>query len=140
MAPEQITGRPGQAADIFVWGVTVAYAAVGHSPWGTGNTDAVLYRVMYADPDIAAVPDSLKPLVAAALAKEPQDRPAARELLDRLKRMSPRPVPVPRRPHDIPPQTVPALIRPGSDPQAARPPADQLQSSPSRAGHQWWQA
>ena len=54
MAPEQITGRPGPAADIFVWGVTVAYAAVGHSPWGTGNTDAVLYRVMYADPDIAA--------------------------------------------------------------------------------------
>jgi serine/threonine protein kinase len=140
MAPEQITGRPGPAADIFVWGVTVAYAAVGHSPWGTGNTDAVLYRVMYADPDIAAVPDPLKTLVAAALAKEPQDRPAARELLDRLNRMSPRPVPVPGRPHDIATQTVPALTWPGSDPQAGRPSADPLQPSGSRAGHQWWQA
>jgi serine/threonine protein kinase len=140
MAPEQITGRPGPAADIFVWGVTVAYAAVGHSPWGTGNTDAVLYRVMYADPDIAAVPDSLKPLVAAALAKEPQNRPAAHELLDQLNRMSVRPAPIPERPHDIPTQTVPAQTWPGSDPQAGRPPAGQRQPSPSAAEHQWWQA
>jgi serine/threonine protein kinase len=125
MAPEQITGRPGPAADIFVWGVTVAYAAVGHSPWGTGNTDAVLYRVMYADPDIAAVPDSLKPLVAAALAKDPQDRPAAYELLDQLNRMSVRPAPVSGQPRDIPTQTVQALSWQASDPQA---------------GHQWWQA
>jgi serine/threonine protein kinase len=115
MAPEQITGRPGPAADVFVWGVTVAYAAVGHSPWGTGNTDAVLYRVMHADPDIAAVPDSLKPLVAAALAKDPQNRPAARELLGQLNRMSVLSAPVPERPHDIATETVPAQ-------------------------HQWWQA
>ncbi len=115
MAPEQITGRPGPAADVFVWGVTVAYAAVGHSPWGTGNTDAVLYRVMHADPDIAAVPDSLKPLVAAALAKDPQSRPAARELLGQLNRMSVLSAPVPERPHDIATETVPAE-------------------------HQWWQA
>jgi hypothetical protein len=107
MAPEQISGRPGSAADIFVWGVTVAYAAVGHSPWGTGNTDAVLYRVMYADPDIAAVPDSLKPLVAAALAKDPQNRPAAYELLDQLNRMSLLSAPMPERPQDVSTETVP---------------------------------
>jgi len=144
MAPEQISGRPGPAADIFVWGVTVAYAAVGHSPWGTGNTDAVLYRVMYADPDIAAVPQSLKPLVAAALAKEPQNRPAAYELLDQLNRMSVRPAPVSGQPRDIPTQTVPALTWQASDPHAARPPADQPQPQPQPsldpAEHQWWQA
>ena len=99
MAPEQITGHPGPAADIFVWGVTISYAAGGHSPWGTGNTDAVLYRVMYEDPDITAVPGSLKLLVAAALAKDPQSRPAAHELLDRLNRMS---APISRRPRGIP--------------------------------------
>jgi serine/threonine protein kinase len=140
MAPEQITGRPGPAADIFVWGVTVAYAAVGHSPWGTGNTDAVLYRVMYADPDIAAVPDSLKPLVAAALAKDPQDRPAAYELLDQLNRMSVRPAPVPGQPRDIPTQTVAALTWQASDRRAGRPSAEKPQPSPGPAGHQWWQA
>src|SRR5581483_4400230 len=84
MAPEQISGRPGQAADIFVWGVTVAYAATGQSPFGTGDTNAVLYRVLHADPDIGAVPESLRPLVAAALAKSPEHRPTARQLLDQL--------------------------------------------------------
>jgi hypothetical protein len=84
MAPEQISGRPGQAADIFVWGVTVAYAATGQSPFGTGDTNAVLYRVLHADPDIGAVPDSLRPLVAATLAKAPEHRPTARQLLDQL--------------------------------------------------------
>src|SRR5690349_10784982 len=84
MAPEQIGGRPGQAADIFVWGVTVAYAATGQSPFGTGDTNAVIYRVLHADPDIGAVPEPLRPLVAAALAKSPEHRPTAGQLLDQL--------------------------------------------------------
>ncbi len=84
MAPEQISGRPGQAADIFVWGVTVAYAATGQSPFGTGDTNAVLYRVLHTDPDIGAVPGSLRPLVAAALAKAPEHRPTAPQLLGQL--------------------------------------------------------
>jgi serine/threonine protein kinase len=124
MAPEQITGRPGPAADIFVWGVTIAYAAVGHSPFGTGNTDAVLYRVLHADPDIAAVPDSLKPLVEAALAKDPQARPAAHELLDRLTSAPIRPAAVPERLDDAPTQTVLARTWGETGPHAVRPPAE----------------
>jgi len=140
MAPEQITGQPGPAADIFVWGVTISYAAVGHSPWGTGTTDAVLYRVMYADPDITAVPTSLKPLVAAALAKDPQSRPAAHELLDRLNRMSVRSAAVSTRPRDIPTQTVLARTWQQTDPYAARPSVAAPQPSLGQARHQWWQA
>ena len=84
MAPEQISGHPGPAADIFAWGVTVAYAATGRSPFGAGNAHSILYRIIYGDPDIAAVPDSLRPLVEAAVAKDPQSRPTAQQLLDRL--------------------------------------------------------
>jgi serine/threonine protein kinase len=84
MAPEQISGHPGPAADIFAWGVTVAYAAAGRSPFGAGNTHSILYRIMYGDPDIVAVPDPLRLLVEAALAKDPQTRPTAQQLLDRL--------------------------------------------------------
>jgi serine/threonine protein kinase len=84
MAPEQISGRPGPEADIFAWGVTVAYAATGRSPFGAGNTHAVLYRIMYGDADIATVPDTLRLLVEAALAKDPQNRPTAQQLLDQL--------------------------------------------------------
>ena len=84
MAPEQISGHPGPAADIFAWGVTVAYAATGRSPFGAGNAHSILYRIMYGDPEIAAVPGSLRPLVEAALGKDPQRRPTAQQLLDRL--------------------------------------------------------
>jgi eukaryotic-like serine/threonine-protein kinase len=84
MPPEQVTGQAGQAADIFAWAVTIGYAASGQQPFGTGATYAVMYRVMHAEPDMAAVPDTLRPLVDAALAKDPEDRPSAQELLDRL--------------------------------------------------------
>src|SRR6202012_509666 len=88
MAPEQVSGRPGQAADVFVWGVTIAYAALGQSPFGTGDTNAVLYRVLYETPDLAAVPPRLRPLVQAALTKDPQFRPTAPQLLSQLTRIS----------------------------------------------------
>jgi serine/threonine protein kinase len=84
MAPEQISGHPGPEADIFAWGVTVAYAATGRSPFGGGSTHSILYRIMYGDPDIARVPDPLLPLVEAALVKDPKSRPTAQQLLDQL--------------------------------------------------------
>ena len=84
MAPEQVTGRAGQAADIFAWAVTLAYAASGEMPFGTGSSEAILYRILHLEPDTAAVPDLLRPLVQAALVKDPQRRPRADELLDRL--------------------------------------------------------
>lgn len=91
MAPEQISGHAGPAADIFAWGLTVGYAAAGQPPFGTGNAHAILYQIMYGAPDIAAVPELLRPMVAAALAKDPENRPTARQLLDRLTSLSPQP-------------------------------------------------
>jgi serine/threonine protein kinase len=89
MAPEQITGRAGTAADIFTWAVTVAFAAGGKAPFGTGPSDAIMYRIMHADPDISAVPPGLRPLVEAALAKDPQARPTAPQLLAELTNSQP---------------------------------------------------
>ena len=84
MAPEQVMGKAGTAADIFTWAVTVAYAASGQSPFGTGTSDVMLYRIVHVAPDITAVPPGLRPLVEAALAKEPRDRPTAPQLLSQL--------------------------------------------------------
>ncbi len=84
MAPEQITGRAGTAADVFTWAVTVAFAAGGRAPFGTGASDAIMYRIMHAPADISAVPPDLRPLVEAALAKDPQARPTAAQLLAQL--------------------------------------------------------
>lgn len=134
MAPEQISGRPGPETDIFAWGVTVAYAATGRSPFGAGNTHSILYRIMYGDADIASVPDSLLPLVEASLAKDPQSRPTARQLLDRLTRASSRPENVDDTPtrvilartwqsgsHTSPPASRPAAQDPAPPRQPAAP-------------------
>ena len=84
MAPEQVMGQAGPAADIFAWALNIAYAASGRPPFGTGATDAVLYRILHTQPSIDAVPPALRPLVAAALAREPRDRPTAHQILNQL--------------------------------------------------------
>jgi len=84
MAPEQMTGQAGPAADIFAWAVTITFAASGQLPFGTGPTEAVQYRILHAWPNTGVVPGALRPMVDAALAKEPQNRPAAHEIIDRL--------------------------------------------------------
>ena len=85
MAPEQMMGRAGTAADIFTWAVTVAFAAGGRgTPFGTGASDAIMYRIVHEAADLTAVPPGLRPLVEAALAKDPQARPTAPQLLAEL--------------------------------------------------------
>jgi serine/threonine protein kinase len=131
MAPEQISGHPGPEADIFAWGVTVAYAATGRSPFGAGNTHSILYRIMYGDADIVSVPDSLLPLVEASLAKDPQSRPTARQLLDRLTSASSRP----ENANDTPTQIILARTwQSGShaSPSPASRPAEANQAPPSQ--------
>ena len=133
MAPEQISGRPGPPTDIFVWGVTVAYAATGQPPFGTGDTHAVLYRVMHGDPDISGVPDPLRSLVAAALTKAPDQRPTARQLLDQLTSISMAPMATSPRIQESPTQTVLAQTwrRTGPGPSGPRPAGEDSRSNGS---------
>ena len=77
-------GRAGMASDVFTWAVTVTFAAGGRAPFGTGAADAVMYRIVHEAPDLSAVPPGLRPLVEAALAKDPQARPTAAQLLGQL--------------------------------------------------------
>src|SRR5207237_2345212 len=58
MAPEQITGgEMGPAADVFALGAVLTFAASGQGPFGEGRTEALVYRVVYADPTLDGVPD-----------------------------------------------------------------------------------
>jgi Protein kinase domain len=82
MAPEQAQGRPTTAAvDVFSWGATLAFAATGRQPFGEGRPEAVMYRVVHEEPDLAGIDARLAPLVKAALAKEPALRPNPESLL-----------------------------------------------------------
>jgi len=128
MAPEQVMGRAGTAADIFTWAVTVAYAASGQPPFGTGASDAILYRIMHAAPDITAVPPALRPLVEAALAKEPRQRPTAPQLLNELTSTAARPVAV----HDNPTQTILAQTWHAPTPPPGRPAPAPVSPRPAR--------
>ncbi|MCP2275503.1 serine/threonine-protein kinase [Nocardia amikacinitolerans] len=85
MCPEQVTGETvGPASDVFALGGVLAFAAAGHGPFGTGETMHMLWRIVYEDPQLDAVPDRLRPLVASCLAKDPVARPTPRQLLDEL--------------------------------------------------------
>ena len=81
MSPEQAEGKAaGPASDVFALGCVIAYAATGAGPFGSGTAAAVLYRVVYGEPALEAVPPELREIVSACLAKDPSARPALRTL------------------------------------------------------------
>ncbi|SEG73356.1 Serine/threonine protein kinase [Thermomonospora echinospora] len=85
MAPEQLGGAEvGPAADVFAWGATMLFAASGRMPFGADSVPAVIQRVLYEEPDLGPLPQSLRGVVGEALSKDPARRPTARQLLDRL--------------------------------------------------------
>jgi len=84
LAPEVIEGKPSSgASDVHSWGATVAFAATGHQPYGSGTYQTIFFRVLNGKPDLAGVPGPLLPLVSAALSADPGARPPARWLADR---------------------------------------------------------
>jgi Protein kinase domain len=81
LAPEVIEGRPSsQASDVHAWGATVAFAATGRPPYGTGSYEGIFYRIVNGQLDLAGVPGPLLPLLASALARDPAHRPSAAAL------------------------------------------------------------
>ncbi|MEU7027377.1 protein kinase [Streptomyces sp. NPDC046275] len=91
LAPEQVRGAPVTAAtDVFSLGATLAYAAMGDSPFGHGSSEVMLYRVVHEEPQLHGVPDALAPLVRACLAKDPEERPSTLQLSMRLKEIAAR--------------------------------------------------
>src|SRR5436190_7193722 len=81
LAPEVIEGQPSsEASDIHAWGATVAFAATGRPPFGSGSYEAVFYKIVNGQADLIGVPKPLLPLVVAALARDPGLRPPAAQL------------------------------------------------------------
>jgi hypothetical protein len=96
MAPEQLRDRPaGPPADVFAWGLLVAFAATGRHPFGGGRPEAVAYRILHDQPDLAGVPASVRDLVRDALARDPADRPTAARLAAALVVAPPPTLPLP---------------------------------------------
>ncbi|MEU3150449.1 outer membrane protein assembly factor BamB family protein [Streptomyces griseus] len=78
LTPEQIEGKEVSAAsDLFVLGLLLAYAATGTTPFTEGPAEEAARRIAEDEPELDAVPDPLRELIASCLAKDPAERPAA---------------------------------------------------------------
>ena len=85
LAPEQALGHPlTPAADVFNFGMVMAYAATGQHPFGQGRPDAMLFRIVHQSPDLSSLPERLRSMVERCLAKEPGDRPSLRDIRESL--------------------------------------------------------
>ncbi|WP_314224095.1 bifunctional serine/threonine-protein kinase/ABC transporter substrate-binding protein [Streptomyces zaehneri] len=83
LSPEQARARGGEIgppSDVFSLGCVLAFAATGVRPFGGGGAAGMLLRTVYEEPDPAAVPDGLAPLLRACLAKDPAARPTVAHL------------------------------------------------------------
>jgi hypothetical protein len=90
LAPEVIEGKPsGPASDVHSWGATVAFAATGRPPFGTGAFETIFYRIMNGQPDLDGFPAPLLALVAQALSRDPARRPDTAELCRRTAALDP---------------------------------------------------
>ncbi|GAA3441870.1 serine/threonine-protein kinase [Planomonospora venezuelensis] len=85
LAPEILEGgETGPEADVFSFAATLAYAATGRHPYGTGPAAAVGYRVVHHEPDLDGVPPWLESLLRECMVRDPAARPPASMLLARL--------------------------------------------------------
>lgn len=85
LSPERISGEPaGPPADMWAWGLTVAYTAGGRHAYMADTYQEVLARILYGKPDLRGLSGRLREIVEACLAHDPRDRPDAEETLRAL--------------------------------------------------------
>ncbi|MGG2460391.1 protein kinase domain-containing protein [Streptomyces sp. RGM 3693] len=83
MSPEQLQAPRdvGPRSDVFSLGTLLAYAATGHGPFDADSPYIAAYQVVHEEPSLDDVPVALRTVVESCLAKEPDGRPSADELL-----------------------------------------------------------
>ncbi|WP_433789420.1 serine/threonine-protein kinase [Actinoplanes sp. CA-252034] len=82
-APEQLwTTAATPAVDVFAWGCLLAQLANGVHPFASRSDQEWILRLQSAQPDLFGLPPGLDDLIRVALARDPQDRPTARELTE----------------------------------------------------------
>ncbi|MFD5393391.1 serine/threonine-protein kinase [Streptomyces sp. NPDC127097] len=83
MSPEQLQAPRdvGPPSDVFSLGTLLAYSATGHGPFDAESPYIAAYQVVHREPSLEDVPAALRTVVESCLAKEPNERPSADELL-----------------------------------------------------------
>jgi serine/threonine protein kinase len=74
--PEQFTGAPASpASDVYAATATFYECLAGRPPFSGDTAEALLYQHMSQPVPLDPVPEPLRPLVTAGMAKEPHNRP-----------------------------------------------------------------
>ncbi|MFC9972194.1 serine/threonine-protein kinase [Spirillospora sp. NPDC127200] len=88
LAPEIIEGEEaGPPSDVHAWAGTLAYAATGRPPFGSGTFESIFYKIMQNTPDLDGTPEALLPLLRSAMARNPAERPTAVHLVQLARRL-----------------------------------------------------
>jgi eukaryotic-like serine/threonine-protein kinase len=75
--PEQFAGEPASpAGDVYAATATFFECLTGRPPFSGDTVEALLYQHLSQPVPVEAVPEPVRPLVAAGMAKQPEDRPA----------------------------------------------------------------
>ena len=85
LSPEIADGREAsEKTDWWGWAATMAFAATGRNPYGSGPLEAVLGRVATGRHNLEGAPELFVPLLQACLDPKPERRPSGAMILDAL--------------------------------------------------------
>ncbi|MFF4416406.1 protein kinase [Streptosporangium sp. NPDC001559] len=88
LAPEIIEGHEaGPEVDVHAWAGTMVFAATGQPPFGKGTLEMIFYNITAGRANVDAVPEALRPVLRAALQRDPARRPRAAELAAQIERL-----------------------------------------------------
>ena len=88
MAPEVARGRYGREVDVYSTGVILYEMMTGRVPFEGETTAEILMKHLTAEPDLTVLPEKLRPVLAAALEKDPDRRISEIEELERRFRIA----------------------------------------------------
>ncbi len=83
MAPEVAKGRYGREVDVYAMGIMLYEMITGKVPFDGQTTAEILMKHLTAEPDLSCLPAEMRPVLAAALEKDPDQRTGSIEELQR---------------------------------------------------------
>ena len=83
MAPEVAKGRYGREVDVYAIGIMLVEMLTGRVPFDGETTAEILMKHMTAEPDLSRISEEVRPVLVAALEKDPQQRIQDVEELER---------------------------------------------------------
>ena len=88
IAPELLTSdhELTPAADVFALGATIAHAATGRHPYGSGPAESICFRILQENVDLEGVDPDLEYLIRCCVARDPTLRPSPDEIIEWCRR------------------------------------------------------